>query len=29
VYAPLPDGTIAAEVTAAVLYDPEGRRRDG
>ncbi|HET7236938.1 MAG TPA: glycine cleavage T C-terminal barrel domain-containing protein, partial [Actinomycetota bacterium] len=29
VYAPLPDGTIAAGVTAPVLYDPEGARRDG
>ncbi len=29
VYAPLPEGTIAATVTAPVFYDPEGARRDG
>ena len=29
VYAPLPEGTIAATVTAPVFYDPEGERRDG
>jgi sarcosine oxidase subunit alpha len=29
VYAPLPDRTIAATVTAPVFYDPEGKRRDG
>jgi sarcosine oxidase subunit alpha len=29
VFAPLPDRTIAATVTEPVLYDPEGRRRDG
>jgi sarcosine oxidase subunit alpha len=28
-YAPLPQGTIAAEVTSPVFYDPEGARRDG
>ena len=28
-YAPIPGGTIAAEVTAPVFYDPEGARRDG
>jgi sarcosine oxidase subunit alpha len=28
VYAPLPDGTIAAKVTPPVFYDPEGERRD-
>jgi len=28
-YAPLPGGTIAADVTAPVFYDPEGARRDG
>ena len=28
-YAPLPGGTIAANVTAPVFYDPEGARRDG
>ncbi len=28
-FAPLPGGTIAAEVTAPVFYDPEGTRRDG
>ena len=27
--APLPDGTIPATVTGAMLYDPEGARRDG
>jgi sarcosine oxidase subunit alpha len=26
---PLADGTIAATITAPVLYDPEGARRDG
>ena len=29
VYAPLPEGTIAAIVTAPAFYDPEGARRDG
>ena len=29
VYAPLPDRTIAVEIVDAVLYDPEGARRDG
>jgi sarcosine oxidase subunit alpha len=29
VYAPLPEGTIAAVVTAPIFYDPEGARRDG
>jgi sarcosine oxidase subunit alpha len=29
VFAPLPGGTIAAEVTAPVFYDPDGVRRDG
>ncbi len=29
VYAPLPEGTIAAVVTSPVFYDPEGARRDG
>jgi sarcosine oxidase subunit alpha len=29
VFAPLPEGTIAAEVTAPVFYDPDGVRRDG
>ncbi len=29
VYAPLPEGTIAAVVTAPVFYDAEGARRDG
>jgi sarcosine oxidase, subunit alpha len=29
VFAPLPEGTIAAEVTPPVFYDPEGARRDG
>ncbi len=29
VYAPMPEGTIAAVVTAPVFYDPEGARRDG
>ena len=29
VYAPLPEGTIAAAVTEPVFYDPEGKRRDG
>ena len=28
-YAPLPDATIAAVVTAPVFYDPRGARRDG
>ncbi|HEX2235312.1 MAG TPA: glycine cleavage T C-terminal barrel domain-containing protein [Actinomycetota bacterium] len=28
-YAPLPEGTIAATVTEPVFYDPEGARRDG
>ncbi len=29
VFAPLPEGTIAATVTAPVFYDPDGARRDG
>jgi sarcosine oxidase subunit alpha len=29
VFAPLPEGTIAATVTEPVFYDPEGARRDG
>ncbi len=29
VFAPLPEGTIAATVTGPVAYDPEGARRDG
>jgi sarcosine oxidase, subunit alpha len=29
VFAPLPEGTIAATVTEPVFYDPEGTRRDG
>lgn len=29
VFAPLPEGTIAATVAGPVLYDPEGARRDG
>ncbi|MEX0753683.1 MAG: 2Fe-2S iron-sulfur cluster-binding protein [Actinomycetota bacterium] len=29
VFAPLPEGTIAATVTDPVFYDPEGARRDG
>ncbi|MGH2672616.1 MAG: glycine cleavage T C-terminal barrel domain-containing protein [Actinomycetota bacterium] len=29
VFAPLPEGTVAATVTAPVFYDPEGSRRDG
>jgi sarcosine oxidase subunit alpha len=29
VFAPLPEGTVAATVTAPVFYDPEGTRRDG
>ncbi len=29
VFAPLPEGTIEAEVTAPAFYDPEGARRDG
>lgn len=29
VYAPLPDGVIAATITDTVLYDPKGTRRDG
>jgi sarcosine oxidase subunit alpha len=29
VFAPMPGGTIAAEVTAPVFYDPAGERRDG
>jgi len=29
VFAPMPEGTIAAEVTAPAFYDPEGIRRDG
>jgi sarcosine oxidase, subunit alpha len=29
VYAPLPGGTISAEIVPPVFYDPEGARRDG
>lgn len=29
VFAPMPEGTIAAEVTAPIFYDPDGARRDG
>jgi sarcosine oxidase subunit alpha len=29
VYAPMRDGTIAAEVAPPIFYDPEGGRRDG
>ena len=29
VFAPLPDGTIAATIHDSVLFDPENRRRDG
>jgi sarcosine oxidase subunit alpha len=29
VYAPLPGGTISAEIAPPVFYDPEGTRRDG
>ena len=29
IFAPLPEETIAAKVTAPVFYDPEGARRDG
>ncbi len=29
VYAPLPAGTISAEIVPPVFYDPEGTRRDG
>jgi sarcosine oxidase subunit alpha len=29
VHAPLPGGTISAEIVPSVFYDPEGRRRDG
>jgi len=29
VYAPLPDGTISAEIVPPVFYDPEGAKRDG
>jgi sarcosine oxidase, subunit alpha len=29
VHAPLPDGTISAEIVPPVFYDPEGTRRDG
>jgi sarcosine oxidase subunit alpha len=29
VFAPLRDRTVAATITAPVLYDPEGARRDG
>ena len=29
VYAPLPGGTISAEIVPPVFYDPEGTRRDG
>jgi sarcosine oxidase, subunit alpha len=28
-YAPLPSGTISAEIVPPVFYDPEGTRRDG
>lgn len=29
VYAPLPSGTIAAEIVSPVFYDPDGTRHDG
>jgi sarcosine oxidase, subunit alpha len=29
VFAPLPEGTVAATVTPPVFYDPDGTRRDG
>jgi len=29
VHAPLPDGTISAEIVPPVFYDPEGTHRDG
>ena len=29
IYAPLPDGTISAEIVPPVFYDPEGARHDG
>jgi sarcosine oxidase subunit alpha len=29
VYAPLPGGTISAEIVPPVFHDPEGTRRDG
>jgi sarcosine oxidase subunit alpha len=29
VYAPLPGGTIAAEIVPPVFYDPDGAKRDG
>jgi hypothetical protein len=29
VYAPLPERTVACEVTSPLPYDPEGVRRDG
>ncbi|HKI27984.1 MAG TPA: 2Fe-2S iron-sulfur cluster-binding protein [Actinomycetota bacterium] len=29
VYAPLPEGTVACEVTSPIPYDPDGERRDG
>jgi sarcosine oxidase subunit alpha len=29
VFAPLPEGTIEAEITSPVFWDPEGARRDG
>ena len=29
VYAPLPGGTISAEIVPPVFYDPEGTRHDG
>ena len=29
IFAPLPGGTIAAEVVSPVFYDPEGARHDG
>jgi sarcosine oxidase subunit alpha len=29
VFAPLPEGTVAATVTPPVFHDPEGTRRDG
>jgi sarcosine oxidase, subunit alpha len=28
-FAPLPDGTISAEIVPPVFYDPDGTRRDG
>jgi sarcosine oxidase subunit alpha len=29
VWAPLPSGTISAEIVPPVFYDPDGTRRDG